>query len=176
MNKPLVINFIAGPSAGKSTQAALLFAKLKIMGIKVELVTEYPKDKVWEESFKVLENQLYLFAKQQHRTWRVANKVDVIVTDSPLLQYLAYSNHMSDAYKMMVVEEANKYQNVNIFLDRGENPFQQEGRIHGLNEAKQIDVDLIDLIERYQTIDLHLLVNESTVDIIVDYLLSKSFI
>lgn len=48
LRKCTVINLFGGPSAGKSTLAAGVFYNLKCMGINCELITEYPKDKVWE--------------------------------------------------------------------------------------------------------------------------------
>ena len=46
MKKTIVINLIGGPCSGKSTVAAELFARLKKMGIKTELVSEYIKDRI----------------------------------------------------------------------------------------------------------------------------------
>ncbi len=167
--KTIVINMFAGPGAGKSTQAALLFAKLKILGFNVELVTEYPKDKVWEESFKVFENQIYLFAKQHHRMWRCHDKVDIIITDSPLIQYLAYSAHMSDSFKSLVIEEFNQYNNLNVFLQR--NPdveFQQIGRNHNLEQAEAIDQTVIELITKNSTSIFRIPVGDNTVTNIIE--------
>lgn len=78
------INLFGAPGAGKSTLAAIVFAKLKMMGINCELVTEFAKDKVWEKNNEALSNQIYIFAKQYYRMSRCAGQVDVIVTDSPL--------------------------------------------------------------------------------------------
>ena len=50
--------------------------------VDCELVTEFAKDKVWEESTEVFKCQPYIFAKQLFRQSRVKDKVDVIVTDS----------------------------------------------------------------------------------------------
>lgn len=81
---PLVVALMGPPGAGKSTLAAYIFAKLKMLGVNCELVTEFVKDKVWENNDTALSNQVYVFAKQYYRLSRCAGKVDCIITDSPL--------------------------------------------------------------------------------------------
>ena len=44
----IVVNLFGVPSAGKSTGAAYIFSRLKMEGINAELITEFAKDKVWE--------------------------------------------------------------------------------------------------------------------------------
>ena len=88
----LVVNLFGAPSAGKSTGAAYVFSQLKLRNINAELVTEYAKDKVWEESVEVFKNQAYIFGKQYFRISRVDGKVDVVVTDSPILLSAYYNN------------------------------------------------------------------------------------
>lgn len=46
----VVVNLFGEPGAGKSTGAAYIFSALKMHGINAELVTEYAKEKVWEET------------------------------------------------------------------------------------------------------------------------------
>ena len=60
----IVVNFFAGPGTGKSTHAAMLFAKLKTMNINSELIQEYAKDKTWIRDSKTLEVQPYIAGKQ----------------------------------------------------------------------------------------------------------------
>ena len=57
-----VINLFAGPGIGKSTTAAGVFWKMKTLGFKVELVTEFAKSLVYASDLK-LNDQLYVFAK-----------------------------------------------------------------------------------------------------------------
>ena len=57
----LVVNLYGAPGAGKSTGAAYIFSKLKMAGVKAELVTEFAKDMVWEENNEALHNQMYMF-------------------------------------------------------------------------------------------------------------------
>ena len=87
--KTLVVNFCAGPGAGKSILCAATFAALKWRGVSAEMALEYAKDKVWEETETVFKNQLYIFGKQQYRMHRLDGKVDVIVTDG--IRYRMYS-------------------------------------------------------------------------------------
>ena len=49
----IVVNLFGAPGAGKSTGAAYIFAMLKMAGINAELVTEFAKDKVYEETKEV---------------------------------------------------------------------------------------------------------------------------
>lgn len=46
----LIVNLFGAPGAGKSTLAAYVFAKLKMAGVNAELVTEFAKDKTWENN------------------------------------------------------------------------------------------------------------------------------
>ena len=54
----IVVNLFAGPGSGKSTTCAGVFSKLKLIGINCEMALEYAKDKVWENSLDVLNDQI----------------------------------------------------------------------------------------------------------------------
>lgn len=88
----LIVNLFGVPGAGKSTGAAYIFSRLKMLGVNAELVTEFAKDKVWENNEEVFNNQAYIFGKQSFKISRCANKVDVVITDSPLPLSVFYNN------------------------------------------------------------------------------------
>lgn len=89
----LIINLFGAPGAGKSTGAAYVFSQLKAAGVNAELVTEFAKDKVWEGTKAVFENQAYIFGKQYFRISRLEGKVDVVITDSPILLSAFYNDN-----------------------------------------------------------------------------------
>jgi hypothetical protein len=92
-----IINLYGGPGTGKSTTAAMLFALLKQQGINAELVQEYVKGWAWEgRSIQPLD-QYYFLGKQMRREATLLGKVDVIVTDSPLLLGVHFSRYFGSA-------------------------------------------------------------------------------
>ena len=137
----IVVNLFGGPGAGKSTTAAALFSKLKMADHNAELITEFAKDLTWEKRFNTLDNQLYVFAKQYHKFWRVKDGVDIVVTDSPLLFSLIYGTDESKAFQTVVKERFNEFDNINIVLNR-KKKYNPKGRNQTEDEAKVIDQEI----------------------------------
>ena len=152
MKKPIIINFLGGPGSGKSTLAARVFTELKEMRLNVELNTEFAKDLTWEKSFGVLSNQLYVFAKQQHRIFRVANDVDFIVTDSPLILSLIYGEiyipDMSQNFKNLIIEEYNRYPRFDVMMERV-HEYETKGRNQDLEKAIWVDSQIEKIYENH---------------------------
>jgi len=150
MERPLVINLFGGPGCGKSTTAAGVFCILKLHNLEVEYVDEFCKGLVWEERHFTFENQLYLFTKQQHRIWRAANKVDAVITDSPVLLSCVYRRHeTSDAFKQLVLETHNSYNSLNFLLKRRKK-YCTIGRNETEQEAKILDCVIKETLEKYK--------------------------
>ena len=144
--KTLIVNFFGGPGAGKSKMAGRLFSDLKDKGFKVEYATEYAKDMTWQKSQHVLTNQIYVFGKQQHRIWRLDGKVQIIVTDSPILNSIIYCKEdTSELFKELVKEEFRKRPNMNINLLRGKH-YDSDGRNQTIDQAVILDNEITELV------------------------------
>jgi tRNA uridine 5-carbamoylmethylation protein Kti12 len=86
----IIVNFLAGPCAGKSTAAGGLFNKLKVAGVQTEYVQEFAKTITWERNYEALKHQPYITGVQMYKQNMLLNLVDVIVTDAPVLLGLMY--------------------------------------------------------------------------------------
>ena len=142
----IIVNLFGAPGAGKSTGAAYIFSLLKMNGINAELVTEFAKDKVWEETKAVFKNQTYIFGKQSFRLSRCVDKVDVIITDSPLPLSICYNTDSSkDSFDKYVLDIFNSFNNRNYYLTRVKeyNPI---GRFQNEEESDKIGNEIVDLL------------------------------
>lgn len=135
----IVINLFGAPGAGKSTGAAYIFSKLKLKGINAELVTEYAKDKTWENSNEVFKNQVYIFGKQYFRISRLEGKVDVIVTDAPLLHSVLYNDNplLGKDFNRVVRNVFDSYNNWNYFVFR-DKPYHSSGRTQTQEQSDKL--------------------------------------
>lgn len=147
----LIVNLFGVPGAGKSTGAAYIFSQLKLAGVNAELVTEFAKDKVWEESNIMLENQAYIFGEQSFRLSRCAEKVDVIITDSPLPLNILYNHdkRLSEHFNETVMDVFNSYKNKNYLLFRVK-PYNQTGRLQTESDSNALAAPISDLLRKYQ--------------------------
>lgn len=147
----LLVNLYGAPGAGKSTGAAYIFSRLKMEGVNAELVTEFAKDKVWEESKAVFDNQAYIFGKQYFRISRLQDKVDVVVTDSPIVLSCYYGKddpRLGEEFNAMVKKVANSYSSLNVFVQRVK-PYNPIGRFQTEQESDELSKDLLRFLEEY---------------------------
>jgi hypothetical protein len=141
--KTLYVNLISGPGAGKSTLAAGLYWYMKTQSYNnliVELVREYAKDLVWLQEFELLKDQVHVTCEQYKRMLMLDGKVDIAITDSPLLIGLVYGQYpkefISDVLKM-----DSQFHNINIFIKRNL-PYESSGRIQNESEARDKDLEI----------------------------------
>ena len=143
--KTTVVNFFGGPGTGKSTLACDLFGLLKRHGTNVELVREYVKEWAWEGRRIKPFDQFYITAKQFRRESLLYNKVEYVITDSPILIGPFYEFYYNETDIVLpsvrsLIEHLKSYnvEHKNFFIQRNK-PYVQEGRYESENEARNID-------------------------------------
>lgn len=147
--KSKIIEFWAGPGTGKSTSAALLYAMAKQAGINAELVREYVKNWAWEKRHISTKDQIYFLGKQSRLEYILHGKVDLIVTDSPVLMGAYYARLFSSArvargiedLALAFYEDAKEegHERHHVFLRRSKK-YNPEGRYQTEDEARAVDV------------------------------------
>lgn len=143
--KTYVVNLLGGSGLGKSTIAALVFGDLKLRKQHCELVREYVKELAWAGKAVGPYGQSIIYGRQLERESDLYNKVDIIVTDSPLILCPIYQHHYNghDTIKHMIFKDLKqaKRSNVvhlNFLLDR-QKEFDTRGRYEDEATAKLID-------------------------------------
>jgi nicotinamide riboside kinase len=153
MKKTTVVNLYSGPGSGKSTLAANLFGEMKAKGYDVELVREWVKLWAYEKRELHFTNQAIVFGRQVEEETAFYGKVDVLITDCPILISPFYEQanhgtlHLLPVAKV-VVEQAEKagVKYWNLFLKRKWD-YQTEGRWQDEKQAKALDGKMIDFLK-----------------------------
>lgn len=168
----IIINLYGGACAGKSTTAAGLFHRLKTAGYQAEYVTEFAKDIVYDKAFNLLDDQIYVFAEQQHRLRRCLAKNDFVIMDSPILLSIIYDKSNNTELHWLIIGEYLKYKNIDVFLNRTDT-YNRNSRVETKERALRMDNDIsqmLDLIVRsYHKVD----VDVNTVDNIWQLLVQR---
>lgn len=157
----LIVNLFGGPGCGKSTGAAYVFTRLKEAGVNCELVTEFAKDLVWDGRKDELADQVLVFAVQRHRLNRLRGKVDVVVTDSPLLLSAVYyrdGQDIDEEFGALVTKSHFENPSLNVFVKRTK-PYQKTGRNESEAEAKEKDDEIRYLFEKFLKGELRMTVD-----------------
>lgn len=176
MNKiPIVCALCGAPGAGKSTLSAYIFARLKMLGVNCEFVTEFAKDKVWENNNTALANQVYVFAKQYYRLSRCADKVDVIITDSPLVLTPLFNKESPEIAKPLnelAIAVYHKYPTLTYFVNRVKK-YNPVGRLETEEESDKKSIILRQLLSDYNIEYTNIDGDLISADIVVQDILEK---
>ena len=151
-----VISLLGGPCAGKSTNAPYIFALLKSRGCRAELVTEYIKNWAYEGRKISAYDQFYILGKQIRKESFLLDKVDYIVTDSPVWLCAYYAEEISPPLVKHGVEAAvqgyyhqtqtDGHEHIFVWVNRTEQ-YDSRDRYHSEEEALEIDKNLKPFLE-----------------------------
>lgn len=163
------IALLGGPSAGKSTLAARVFADLKEEKIITELVQEYAREHInkYGKISNIL-SQYLIYEKQKEKEDIIPSRVQVVITDSPTILSYIYGLYYYDPsnvdHQQMVIEMYRKIINDIkrydlIFYLEPTRPYVQDGtRTQTAEEAKEIGEMVVQFLElhgiEYETLDM----------------------
>ena len=136
------------PSSGKTSLSAKLFAQLKAMDLNAEYTSEYVKGWAWEGKKVGPFDQFYIFGKETHNQSRLFDKVDFIISDSPVMltAFYHYFYNGNEALNEVchnfynLAEEAG-VEVVNFFLPR-KKKYVAKGRYQTQEEADALAFQL----------------------------------
>lgn len=168
-----IINIFGGPGIGKSTVIAGLFHKMKINHINVEVANEFAKDLVWNNQSDILiEDQLYIFAHQHRRIYRLINRVDYIIADCPLLMCIPYiAKEFYTNLEPLIVEAWNSFDNQSFVLNRPKDlKYESRGRYQDEEGSFKKHKEIVDVLIKYDVRYTEVDVDEHTVDTIYETL------
>lgn len=141
------ISVLGGPGSGKSSQASGLYFLLKTRRESVELVNEHVKNWAYENKKPEFFDQQFFFGMQMQAEYHyLKNKVQLVVTDSPVILAAIYAELISgfEAARPMYELCRNyelEFPAANMFLSRqsGVTRYDEEGRFQDEKEAEEID-------------------------------------
>jgi len=144
----IIINFFGAPNSGKSVEASQYFVDMKKQGKNCELISEYVKEWAWEERVINKYDQMFIVAHQMRRETILFDKVDYIITDSPVLLGVFYDEYYNNHQlaRLSILEyvrlrEAQGIKSINYWLEyKGyEN---DNGRYHKKEDSMQINIKM----------------------------------
>ncbi len=120
---------------------------------------EYIKEWVWEERKVKPGDQTYFFAKMARKERQyMAQEVDLIVTDSPLIlthfygnKYDKYEQEFNTSLAMLkqqhAITKGYGYHVDHYFIERGDRNYDEAGRNESFAEAVEIDNEIKQMLE-----------------------------
>ena len=160
-----IINIYGQSGSGKSTVAAGLFNLIKQESNKsVELVTEFAKTLVFSNRLEELRNQFYVSAMQYHNLYLLKDKIDIIVSDSPILLGLVYKNKNEyNNLDNLLLELDCHLSPINIFLHRNNTmDFETIGRLETPEQSDEIGSQIKNILDFYK-IEYHSFINDKNI-------------
>lgn len=146
----ICLNFWGGAGIGKSTLAAKTYATLKELGYRTEQTGEYAKELVYENSMRVIRDQLYLFAEQEHRLRCLEESgVEIAVCDSPTPLSILYDRDKDHLLADLIWSRYQKHSNINFVIRRDPEMFTELDRVDTIQSALAMDKKVLQFLESH---------------------------
>lgn len=137
----LMINLFGGPCIGKTGMAANIFLALKTMGIEAANPEEHAKIAVLHRQQHLLDEQLILLGRTWDTLHALADQVDVVVVDSPLLLCSVYAGDKEAPHFHATVRDFHsRFSRINCLLTRNATlSYSTTGRRETLTQSLLMD-------------------------------------
>lgn len=151
-----VINIIGGPGCDKSLFSSAIILNLNLRHKSVEQIPDYAKSLVWQKDFEALRNQYSVAQRQFEMLNLLDGQVQYLVTECALMQVLYYNEtyreNICDVAKTRkhILEWYHRHDNINILVERSDKKYVHTGRFQNEDEARKIDRELKQTLEREQ--------------------------
>jgi len=143
-----VINLFGGPGSGKSTTAAALFHWLKLKHKRAELVGEAAKELIYIG--RTIHQPLVVGMQHAKLVELAKAGCEYAISDSALAMQAAYCK--SETLKRLCFELFDEFDNYNVYIERGEKPYDTFGRWQkDIEIAKKWD-DHCDVLGKYDLV------------------------
>lgn len=138
------INFLGGPDSRKTTTALRVAGELKRMRYSLEYVNEYVKSWAYGKRDVDRMDQFYIQAKQMQYEYRFLKAgVKNIISDSPVaLGFIYGPNDLAPALRAVSDAYDREFPCYNIFLIRGDAPYDPHGRYQSREKAVEVDAKI----------------------------------
>jgi len=149
-----VINVIGGPGSDKSLFSSAIILYLNLHNKTVETIPDYAKSLVWQQNFEVLKNQYFIAQRQFEMLNLLDGQVQFLLTECSLPQVLYYNENYAENIcdvsktRAQILEWYKQYDNINIFVERGEKKYVRSGRFQDEDQARDIDRGLRSVLVR----------------------------
>lgn len=172
------VQFFGAPGTGKSVLAHEALTYFKKAGMNCEIVLELAREWAYINRGIQSMDQIYLFASQMTREDSLLSreKVDFVITDSPLLLNCWYSRNQNPVFweslRPLVQLFDQRFQPINFFCPINKSyKFHQEGRHFPEEESISISHSMRDLVEDFYGKDnVIVLPNENRLQAVVEAL------
>ena len=172
MVETMWVNLLGGPGCGKSTMMADIFSQLKWMGIDAEMAPEYAKELVWEgaDGSDLSKIQVEIYEGQKKKIDRLEGKVEVAITDSPLILSLMYNRNLTTKGRLAIIKAHKSHEGMNVFVERhkGYNP---NGRTQTELGARALDTELHTILQGENIHLEHVSGTHEGAELVVEYVL-----
>ncbi|MBT0570943.1 hypothetical protein KIK84_11430 [Curvibacter sp. CHRR-16] len=149
-----VINVIGGPGCDKSLISSAIILFLHLHHKTVETIPDYAKSLVWQRNFEVLKNQYFIAQRQFEMLSLLDGQVQFLITECALPQVLYYNENYADNIcdiqktRNQILDWHKQFNNVNVFVTRGDKKYVHTGRFQDEEQARAIDRGIRGLLVR----------------------------